>query len=167
MQIFNYVHVNPRYNLSEFKLWTAQRHDLPVFETCFFNRWHASAHEFLLYRSGMTIPSFVRTMARLGNRSLALLSFLIGALFVWSARATHPQSSLRPSKRLEAAKRWEYSARTRNGESHPRRSGESGAAPPRVQNITFTNPKAEGASQGPRPWVHYSRAPPPVCLMCF
>jgi hypothetical protein len=85
--------------------------------------------------------SIVRTMARL-SRALALLSLLGATLFVGTAaRAFDPSSG---SKRLEAAKRWEYSARGRNGASNSRRATDT-SPPSRVKNITFTNPKASGA----------------------
>jgi carboxypeptidase D len=78
-------------------------------------------------------------MARLSH-ALALLSLLGGTLLVGTAaRAFDPSLS---AKRLEAAKRWEYSARGRNGAGNPRRATDTS---PKVKNITFTNPKASGA----------------------
>jgi hypothetical protein len=83
-------------------------------------------------------------MARL-SRALALLSLLGGTLFVDTA-ARVIDLSLRSlnAKRLEAAKRWEYSARGRDGSGDLRRATDT-SAPSRVKNITFTNPKASGA----------------------
>jgi hypothetical protein len=94
----------------------------------------------------------VRTMARL-SPALALLSLLGAALFVGTAaRVFDPSSRSLNAKRLEAAKRLEYSARGRNGAGTSRRATDT-SPPSRVKNITFTNPKASGASaraQGPR-----------------
>jgi hypothetical protein len=96
-------------------------------------------------------------MARL-SRALALLSLLGGTLFVGTAaHAIDPSLRSLNAKRLEAAKRWEYSARGRNGAGDLRRATDT-SPPSRVKNITFTNPKASSA---------YSRAPPSFCLMCF
>ena len=90
------------------------------------------------------LRTMARLMARL-SRALVLLSLLGGTLFVGTAaaaRATDP--SLRSLKRLDAVKRWEYSARGRNGPSaDPRRSTET-STPSRVKNITFTNTRASG-----------------------
>jgi hypothetical protein len=89
--------------------------------------------------------SIVQTMARL-SRTLALLSLLGGALFVGiAARTVDPSLRSLNAKRLEAAKRWEYSARGRNGSGDFRRATDT-SPPSRVKNITFTNPKASGAS---------------------
>jgi carboxypeptidase D len=83
-------------------------------------------------------------MARL-SRALALLILLGGTLFVGTAARTF-DPSLRSlnAKRLEAAKRWEHSARGRNGAGDFRRATDI-SPPSRVKNITFTNPKASGA----------------------
>jgi hypothetical protein len=78
-------------------------------------------------------------MTRL-NLALALLSLLGGTLFVvTAARAIDHTLNAR---RLAGAKRWGYSARGLGGTVDPRRSTD--ASPPRVKNITFTNPKASG-----------------------
>jgi hypothetical protein len=45
------------------------------------------------------------------------------------------------AKRLEGVKRWEPSARGPSAEGEARRAMDT-AAPPRVKNITFSNPKA-------------------------
>jgi carboxypeptidase D len=88
--------------------------------------------------------SIVRTMARL-SRALALLTLLGGTLFVGTvARIIDPSLRSLNAKRLEPAKRWEYSARGRNGAGDPRRAADI-SPPSRVKNITFTNPKASGA----------------------
>jgi hypothetical protein len=82
-------------------------------------------------------------MARL-TRALALLSLLGLTLFVGTAAGTiDPFRSLN-AKRLEALKRWEHSARGRNGAGDSRRATDT-SPPSRVKNITFTNPKASGA----------------------
>jgi len=87
--------------------------------------------------------SIVQTMARL-SRALALLS-LLGTLFVGTAaRTVDPSLRFLNAKRLEAAKRWEDSARGRNGAANPRRATDT-SPPSRVKNITFTNPKASSA----------------------
>jgi carboxypeptidase D len=49
-------------------------------------------------------------------------------------------TSLR-AKRLEVAKHWESSVRSRNSANNVRRATDT-SAPPRVKNITFSNPKA-------------------------
>ena len=98
-------------------------------------------------------------MARL-SRALALLGLLGGTLFVeTAARTADPSLRSLNVKRLEAVKRWEYSARGRNGAGEPRRATDA-SPPSRVKNITFTNPKASGA---------YARvhALPRLCLMYF
>jgi hypothetical protein len=83
-------------------------------------------------------------MARL-SRALALLSLLGAALLVGTtARVIDPSSRSLNAKRLEAAKRWEYSARGRIGAGNSRRATDT-SPPSRVKNITFTNPKASGA----------------------
>ena len=83
-------------------------------------------------------------MARL-IRALALLSLLGVTLFVGTAaRIIDPSLRSLNAKRLEAAKRWEFSARGRNGAVDPRRATET-SPPSGVKNITFTNPKASGA----------------------
>ena len=80
-------------------------------------------------------------MARL-SRALSLLSLLCGTLFVGTAaRAT--DRSLRSLKRLEEAKRREFSAYSRGGASDLRRHTDTSST--RVKNITFTNTKASGA----------------------
>jgi hypothetical protein len=96
----------------------------------------------------MSIYYVVRTMARL-SRALALLSLLGGTLLVGTAaRVIDPSlRSLNP-KHLEAAKRWEHSARGLNRAGpvgDPRRAARATSPPARVKNITFTNPKASGA----------------------
>ena len=90
-------------------------------------------------------------MARL-SRALALLTLLGGTFFVGAALAARRPNdpSLRSlnAMRLEAVKRWDYSARGRNGAGDPRRSSGSTvidtSPPSKVKNITFTNPKASG-----------------------
>ena len=82
-------------------------------------------------------------MARL-SRALALLSLLGGTLFVGTAAgAFDPSSRSLNAKRLEAAKRWESSARGRNGAGNSRRATDT-SPPSRVKNITFANPEASG-----------------------
>jgi hypothetical protein len=86
----------------------------------------------------------MRTMARL-SRALALLGLFCATLFI-GTEAARRGTSLRSlnAKRLEASKRWEFSARGRNGVSNVRRATDT-SPPSRVKNITFTNPKASGA----------------------
>lgn len=85
-------------------------------------------------------------MARL-SRALALLSLLGGTLFVGTAaRTIDPSLRSLDAKRLDAAKRWDYSAPGpgRNSAGDSRRA-ENTSPPSRVKNITFTNPKASSA----------------------
>jgi hypothetical protein len=75
--------------------------------------------------------------------SFALVSLLCGLLF-WrpvAARDISPRSL--NAKRLEAVKHWEPIARGRSRANDTRRDTD-GPAPPRVKNITFTNPEASG-----------------------
>jgi hypothetical protein len=88
--------------------------------------------------------SFVRTMTPLSH-ALVLFSLLYG-LF-WRP-VTARDTSLRV-KRLEVAKHWESSSRSRNSANKVRRATDT-SAPPRVKNITFSNPRASGAYA----WVH-------------
>ncbi|KAI0002905.1 alpha/beta-hydrolase [Russula compacta] len=79
-------------------------------------------------------------MTRLGH-ALALVTLLCGALC--SVLVAARDTSLRSlsAKHLEAVKRWDLSARSRSIASNPRRATD-GPAPPRVKNITFSNPEA-------------------------
>ncbi|KAI0269344.1 hypothetical protein BC834DRAFT_967969 [Gloeopeniophorella convolvens] len=81
-------------------------------------------------------------MARL-SRALALAGLLCGALFAEPV-AARSLSSVSPTvinaKRREALKRWELAAR--GPDAGNARRDEDKVAPPRVKNITFTNPKA-------------------------
>jgi hypothetical protein len=88
--------------------------------------------------------STVRTMTRLIH-TLVLFSMLYGHF--WGPVAAR-DTSLR-AKRLEVAKHWESSVRSRNSANNVRRATDT-SAPPRVKNITFSNPKASGAYA----WVH-------------
>ena len=84
-------------------------------------------------------------MARL-SRAFALLSLLGGTLLVagTAARAAiDPSLRSLNAKRLEAGKRWGYSARGRDGAGDRRAIDTSPSS--KVKNITFTNPKASGA----------------------
>ncbi|KAI0254191.1 alpha/beta-hydrolase [Lactifluus subvellereus] len=78
-------------------------------------------------------------MTRL-SRALALLALLCGTLFSGPVSVAARDTSVESlnAKRLEAVKRWELSARGRNGGGNARRT----PAPPKVKNITFSNPKA-------------------------
>ena len=114
----------------------------------------------------------MRTMARL-SRALALLSLLGGTFFLGTAARSSKDPSLMPSNtrrlRPEAVKRGEYFARDRSSADGPRHatraSGATDTSPPsRVQNITFTNPKASGTYYA-RPRFH--GLPPFFCLTCF
>jgi carboxypeptidase D len=80
--------------------------------------------------------STVRTMTRLIH-TLVLFSMLYGHF--WGPVAAR-DTSLR-AKRLEVAKHWESSVRSRNSANNVRRATDT-SAPPRVKNITFSNPKA-------------------------
>ena len=105
-----------------------------------------SAHCFAFKRlkwQASNIP-IVPTMIRLSH-ALALLSLLCGSLF-WGPVAARDTSLMHlNAKRLEAAKRWESSARGRNGASDARRRAADTSGPSSVKNITFSNPKASGA----------------------
>ncbi len=87
--------------------------------------------------------SVVHTMAHL-SCALALLSLLCGTL-IWGHVAAR-DTSLRylNAKRLEAAKRWRFSAHGRSGANDLRRATDT-SPPSRVKNITFNNPEASGA----------------------
>ena len=95
------------------------------------------------------------------SHAFALLSLLGGTLLAsvvgTAARAaTNPSMRSLNPKRLEAGKRWGYSARGRDGAGDRRATDTS--PPSKVKNITFTNPKASGA---------YSSARLSLCLMHF
>ncbi|KAH9175718.1 alpha/beta-hydrolase [Lactarius sanguifluus] len=80
-------------------------------------------------------------MARL-TRTLALVGLLCGALFAAEPVAARDTSvGALNTKRHEAVKRWERSARGPNSAGNVRRATDT-PAPPRVKNITFSNPKA-------------------------
>ena len=83
------------------------------------------------------------TRLTLAPAAFALVSLLCGLLFLGSvtvaARDTSPR--VLNAKRLEAVKRWEPAARGRNRASGTRHDTD-GTTPPRVKNITFTNPEA-------------------------
>lgn len=78
-------------------------------------------------------------MTRLSH-ALVLFSLLYG-LF-WGP-VTARNTPLR-AKRLEVAKHWDSSSRSRNSANNVRRATDT-SAPSRVKNITFSNPKASGA----------------------
>jgi carboxypeptidase D len=82
-------------------------------------------------------------MTRL-SRALALVGLLCGTLFSGPVAVAARDTSVKSlhAKRLEAVKRWELSARGRDSGGNARRA--TGPAPPRVKNITFSNPKASG-----------------------
>ena len=82
-------------------------------------------------------------MIRLGH-ALALVSLFCGTLVSEpvSARSTSLRSL--GAKRLEAVRRWEASAHSRNDAGNARRATDT-SAPAGVKNITFSNPKASGA----------------------
>ncbi len=83
----------------------------------------------------------LRVMARL-TRTLALVGLLYAALFAAEPVAARDTSvGYLNTKRHEAVKRWELSARGPNSAGNARRSTDT-PAPPRVKNITFSNPKA-------------------------
>ena len=84
-------------------------------------------------------------MTRLSS-VLALLGLLCGTLFLGPVAVAARDTSVESlnAKRLEAVKRWELSARGRNGGGNARRAALT-LAPPRVKNITFSNPKASRA----------------------
>lgn len=88
----------------------------------------------------------VGTMTRL-HHALALLTLLCGTLcsVLVAAHGTSSRSS--SAKHLEVVKRWDLSARGRNIASNPRRA-KDGPAPPRVKNITFSNPEASSTYAG-------------------
>ncbi|KAI0254184.1 Alpha/Beta hydrolase protein [Lactifluus subvellereus] len=88
---------------------------------------------------GKVLVPTLRAMTRL-SRALALLALLCGTLFSGpvSVAARDILVESLNAKRLEAVKRWELSARGRNGGGNARRA----PAPPKVKNITFSNPKA-------------------------
>ena len=79
-------------------------------------------------------------MTRL-THALALVGLLCGFLLSAPVAARDTSPRFLHDKRLEAQKRWESS---RNSATNARRATD-GSAPPRVKNITFTNPKASGA----------------------
>ena len=85
--------------------------------------------------------SVVRTMARL-SYALALFSLLSGILLRGPVAARDTFLRSLNAKRLEAAKQWGLSARDRNGGA--RRATDT-SSPPRVKNITFSNPNASRA----------------------
>ena len=85
--------------------------------------------------------SVVRTMTRLSH-ALALYSLLSGMLFWVPVAARDTSVKSLNAKRLEAAKHQGLSARGRNGSV--RRAADT-SSPPRVKNITFSNPKASRA----------------------
>jgi len=87
---------------------------------------------------------------RLGHAltfALALVGLLCGTLssgpashgVLVAARDTSPEYL--NAKRLEAVERWRRSARDQTGASNARRATDT-STPPRVKNITFSNPKA-------------------------
>ncbi|KAI0269342.1 Alpha/Beta hydrolase protein [Gloeopeniophorella convolvens] len=75
-------------------------------------------------------------MARLGPM-LAVVGLLYAALIADPAAARTGSAATLNARRHEAVKRWELAARAGNT-----RRDEDAAAPPKVKNITFTNPKA-------------------------
>jgi hypothetical protein len=85
--------------------------------------------------------SVVRTMTRL-SYALALFSLLSGMLLGGPVAARDTSVRSLNAKRLEAAKHWGLSARGQNGGA--RRAADT-SSPPRVKNITFSNPKASRA----------------------
>jgi hypothetical protein len=109
---------------------------------------------------------------RLGHAlafALALVSLLCGTLssgpashgVLVAARDTSPEYL--NAKRLEAVERWRRSARDQSGASNARRATDT-SAPPRVKNITFSNPKA---SREYNPNLKSIRTPSSRRLMCF
>lgn len=81
-------------------------------------------------------------MTRLAH-VLALVGLLCGTLFSAHVAARDTSSRFLHDKRLEAVKRWESG---RNRATNARRATDGhGPAPPRVKNITFTNPEASSA----------------------
>ena len=88
--------------------------------------------------------SFCNTLAMIGlSYALALVCLLCGALFSGPVAVVARDTSVKSfhAKRLEAIKRWELSARDHDSEGNARRATKM-PAPPRVKNITFSNPKA-------------------------
>ncbi len=78
------------------------------------------------------------------THTLALVGLLCGVLFAEPVAARVTSQKFPDVKRLEAGKRWELSARGPNARGEARRATNT-AAPPRVKNITFSNPKASRA----------------------
>ncbi len=76
------------------------------------------------------------------TRTLALVGLLYVALFAAEPVAARDTSvGFLNKKRHEAIKRWGLSARGPNSAGNARRATDT-PAPPRVKNITFSNPKA-------------------------
>jgi carboxypeptidase D len=75
--------------------------------------------------------------------ALALVGLLCAALLSGPVAVVARDTSVKSfhAKRLEAIKRWELSARGHDSEGNARRATDK-PAPPRVKNITFSNPKA-------------------------
>jgi hypothetical protein len=77
--------------------------------------------------------------------ALALVSLLCGLLLSEPVAARDISLRSFNAKRHEAVKRWDPSTRRQNRAGDTRRDTD-GPAPPRVKNITFTNPEASSMS---------------------
>jgi len=81
------------------------------------------------------------------THTLALVGLFCGVFFAEPVAARVTSSGVLNAKHLEAVKRRELSARGPNAEGEVRRATDT-AAPPRVKNITFSNPKASRTYAG-------------------